>query len=303
MNFLDEAMKFAQQSHEMEGIVKPPEGLHLQGFEKDAEVLNKLKDANTTQLIEGIKQHLEQEGRPGSAEVIDLRSKSMILGKQIEMAISGNFDPQLIEQADLPIMLDMEHITPEMLQNYTYAPHEIAITPEFQTEFIGACHTLKYRLDQHINKTANRAADYYSNELTRERTLNEKLKELFGAKPEPYEIPFVPTDRVMEKLRELDSRKFYTRDELVATYRRELLNLMKANPAIIGLEGSARDSKYLEEVLNTIGGKTKGLVNGQMLSEDMPFLLGMLNTELQIYPEFSNAIYESVGRELSSERK
>lgn len=225
-------------------------------FKKDAEVLAGLGELKTPELTESITEHLVKEGRPGSAEYMGMFSKSCCLDKELSLLEAGTFDPQGIEQAGLPLMIEASQTTPEMI-----SAGQAVLKPETRTDLLGSANTLKYKLDQQIGKTAQKASEYYAEELTRETGVAERLKKVLGVKPEPYEIPFIPNEAELVKLEELSGLKFLSREEAQQTFQRELHNMMKQRPGVIGLEGTASFSKFVGELSQELGGNPNTPVN------------------------------------------
>jgi len=264
-------------------------------FKQDAELLTSLEGSSFTELTEGITKHLTSEGRPGSAEYMRMFSKSCCLDKQLDLVEAGTFDPQSIERAGLPLMVDTQQTTPEMIRE----GHAV-LTTETRTDLLGATNTLKYKLDQHIGKTAQRASEHYAAQLTGEKGVKEKLREVLGIETEPYEIPLIPNEAEMAKLEELSGRRFLNREEAQQTFQRELHNMMIQRPGLMGLEGTASFSKFVGELSQELGGNSNAPVNVKRLRNAHNLMTGRgAMEELQIYPEFGNAIKDGVERDFS----
>jgi hypothetical protein len=264
-------------------------------FKKDAEVLAGLGKLKTSELTESITGHLVREGRPGSAEYMGMFSKSCCLDKEFSLLEAGTFDPQSIKQAGLPLMVDAQQTTPEMI-----VEGKAVLTTETRADFLGSANTLKYKLEQHVGEAAQKASEYYADELTRETSVAERLKKVLGVKPKPYEIPFTPNEAELVRLGELSGLKFISREEAQQTFQRELHNMMKQRPGIIGLEGTASFSKFVGELSRELGGNPNAPVNVERLCNAHKLMAGRgAMEELQIYPEFGSAIEDGFERDFS----
>lgn len=281
-----------------EALLKSESAIKLgaEFFNKDAEILESLGKLKTPKLTERITEHLVKEGRPGSAEYMGMFFKSIVLDKELGLVESGMFEAQKIEQSGLPMMIDAQQTTPEMIR-----AGQAILTPEARVDFLGSANTLKYKLDQHIGKTAQRASEYYASELTRERGIAERLQGILGVEPEQYEIPFTPDEAELAKLRELSELKYTTREEVLQTFQRELHRMMRQRPGVIGLEGTASFSKFAGEISQELGGDTTNPVNIQRIRNAHNLMTGRgAMEELQIYPEFSNAIERGIDQDFSA---
>ncbi|MFZ5424185.1 MAG: hypothetical protein ACOZAO_00090 [Patescibacteria group bacterium] len=264
-------------------------------FKRDAEVLAGFSALKTPELTESIAEHLINEGRPGSAEYMNMFSKSCCLDKELSLLEAGIFDPQAVEQGGLPVLIDAQQTTPEMISD-----GQAVLTPEARADFLGCANTLKYKLNQHISKTAQTASHYYSSEFTREKAVTERLREVLGIKPEPYEIPFVPNEAELKQVQELSRSKFINREEAKLTFRRELQQLMKQRPGSMGLDGTFSFSKFVGELSQELGGDPTKPINIERLRSAHILMTGRgAMEELQIYSEFGNAIKEGIERDFS----
>ncbi len=100
----------------LESIIEASsEILGAEFFKKDAEFLAGLEGLGVPGLTEGIMGHLEKEGRPGSAEYMDMFYRSCCLNEQLTSLKAGTFDPRSIEQAGLPLMIKVPQTTSEMI--------------------------------------------------------------------------------------------------------------------------------------------------------------------------------------------
>ena len=263
-------------------------------FKKDAEVLAGLGGLKAPELTKKVTEHLIKEGRPGSAEYMGVFSKSVVLNKELEMIESGIFDAKKTELLGLPVMIDVQQTTLEMIRS-----GQAVLTQEARADFLGSINSLKYKLDQHIGKTAQEASEYYSTELTSEKTIAERLRGILGIKSEPYEIPFTPNEAELERLEGLSGLKFTSREEAQQLFQRELQHMMRQRPRVVGLETSASASRFLEKVAKSLGGNAEGTVDINRLRHLHDYMKGQGMEELQIYPEFGTAIENSIDRDLA----
>ncbi len=261
-------------------------------FKKDAEFLEEIKELKTPELTNKITEHLVENGKPGSAEYMGLYSKSAVLDKEAGLIEAGALDLQKIESAGLPLMIDIQQTTPEMIAN-----NQAVLTTEARTDFLGATNSLKYKLDTHIDKTAQKASEYYANELTKENSFSEKMQGILGTKTEPYDIPFTPNETEMAKLEELSTRSYLSRDEAQREFQKELNSMMKARPGSIGLTTTASTSKFVGEMAQELGGKMEGPVDITKLRDLHTLMRGQGMDELQINPEFGKTLENGVDRD------
>lgn len=266
-------------------------------FKKDAEVLAGLEKLKTPELTKEITKHLVKEGKPGSAEYIDMFSKSTVLDKELDLLESGVLDPQKIEQEGLPLMLDPQLTTPEMIRS-----GRAVLTPEARADLLGAANTLKYKLDKHITKTAQEASAHYATEITTKEGIAQRLRGLLGIKAEPYEIPFTPDETEIAKLEELRGLKYLTREEVQQTFQKALNHMMLQRPGLIGFTSTASASKFLDVMAQGLGGNLEGSgdVDIKNLRNLHEFMRGYGMEELQIYPEFGKAIENRVERDFAT---
>ena len=201
---------------------------------KDTELLDTLGDENATQAIEKITSHLAENGRPASAEYMDLYFDSALLDHELTMLEAGNFDLQAFENAGLPIFIDVAGTTPEML-----SANKAMLTPEARSHFLGLVHTLKYKMDGHIGKTAERASAYFADQFAKGDSILKSVQEALKIETNPGDIPFIENWLVTEKLEELSKRSFLNPADKYNTVKRELLQIMKQEPKTIGLETTA----------------------------------------------------------------
>ena len=263
-------------------------------FKKDAEILEAVKDLKTPEITDKITEHLVENGKPGSAEYMGLYSKSAVLDKEAGLIEAGGLDLQKIESAGLPLMIDIQQTTPEMIAN-----NQAVLTTEARADFLGATNSLKYKLDTHIDKTAQRASEYYANELTKEGSVSDKLKGLIGIENEPYDIPFTPNETEMAKLEELSTRSYLSREDAQKEFQKELNNMMHQRPGAIGLTTTATTSKFVGEMAQELGGKIEGPVDITKLRDLHTLMRGQGMAELQINPEFGKAIENGVNRDFT----
>lgn len=162
---------------------------------------------------------------------------------------------------------------------------------------------LRFRLEQHIGTTAKEAANYYATELTRNDAIPQQIRKVFGINTEPYNIPLTPNEAEMQKLNELAQRTFFTQTEAQQTFQRELEQMMRQRPGVVGLETSASEVTFLEEIAQTLGGANQGPTNIDRLRNLHYYMKGQAMAELQIYPEFGTAIETAVDRDLGLSRE
>jgi len=260
-------------------------------FKKDIEILGGIEELKPLELTESIVEHLVKEGHPGSAEFMTVFSKSAMLDKELSLMGSDSFDISKIEHGGLQVMIDPQSTTMEMVKL-----GQAVLTPETRADFLGSINTLKYKLDQHISKTAQKASEYYSKELTRQQGISESLKGLLGVKPEPYELAFTPNRTEMEKLYELSRLKYTSREEAQQTFQKELNLMMRQRPGSIGLTTTFSMSKFLGEVSQNLGGNIEGVVETDRLRNLHFYMKGQCMGELLICPEFGKAVEDRIER-------
>lgn len=261
-------------------------------LERDAKILEGLAGEKTPKLTEKIIDHLEKNGRPGSAEYMDVFFRSAVLDKELELLEQGGLNQETIKQSELPLMVSLEKTTPNMV-----AAGEAYLTETARTEFLGSAHGLRYKLDQHINKTIQQASEHYSNELTRDYTLSEKVKALLEIRAQPYEIPFNASGEEIAKLEELSQQSFISRKETQQKMQEELENMMRNRPGLIGLETTASTSEFLKEITDELSGLVAGPVEVNKLRNLHKYLSGQGMEELQIYDGFGKAIEDRIDQD------
>ena len=256
-------------------------------------VLKGSEALNSTELTQRISDHLLKEGRTGSSEYIGVLFISALLDNELKMAAAGSYDHKRIEELGLPVLIDMERTTPEIISE-----GRVVLVQEARDDLLGAVNKLKYALDTYIVKTAQRASEYYSIELTRKKTFLERIREAVATEPEPFEIPFHPNEAESERLDGLYDRQYLNREELQKTFQRELEQMMRQRPGMIGLLTTASASRYLGEISEDLGGKITDPIPVDKIRYLHTFMRGKGMAELNIYPGFGNAIEESVKRDL-----
>jgi len=256
-------------------------------FQRDAEVLERVREMKTPEMTDGIVEHLVKEGKPGSAEYVQVFSKSVVLDKELALAEAGKLNNQQLESEGLPIMIDTAQTTPDMLQE-----GRAVLTPEARQEFLGSLNSLSYKLQQHIAKTADTAAAYYAAEFSHKATFSEKFQAMLGKKPEPFEIPFTPNEAEFAQLQEVSTRSFTSPEEQQKTFEGLLRQMMRNRPAVMGLGTSADLAEHFGKLTEELGGKMDGSVDVTKLRDVNRFMTNQGMAELGIYPEFGQAIQE-----------
>ncbi len=263
-------------------------------FEKDSNFLEAVGTPPTAELTEKITDFLKGEKRPGSVELMKVFTDTAVLDAELSLLAEGRFDPQKIEAAGLPIMLNTQATTPEMMNAGL-----VMLTEEAHTKLLGEINVLKYGLKQHITRTAQQVAEHYSEWLTREPTLAQKVKGFFGIKAtSPYEIPFVVNEQENQMLQELSKQKYGSREEARSVYRSRILGIATKRPESIGLKYTADAEHRLETMANTMGNNASEPVDAGRLKMAHTIFKGPVMDELQIHQGFGEAIEQSVKRDL-----
>jgi len=256
-------------------------------FQRDAEVLERVREMKTPEMTDGIVEHLVKEGKPGSSEYIQVFSKSVVLDKELALAEAGKLNNHQLESEGLPVMIDTTQTTPDMLQE-----GRAVLTPDARQEFLGSLNSLSYKLQQHIGRTADTAAKHYAAELSHKATFSEKFQAMLGKKPEPFEIPFTPNEAEFAQLQEVSTRLFTSLEEQQKTFESLLRQMMRNRPAVMGLGTSSDLAGHFGKLTAELGGKMDGSVDVTELRDVNRFMTNQGMAELGIYPEFGQAIQE-----------
>ena len=267
---------------------------HGEFFRKDSEFLQTVGTLPTPELTEKITGFLKDENRPGSVELMSVFTDSTILDAELSLLAEGRFNTQEIEAAGLPVMIDAAATTQEMMR-----ADQVMLTEEAHSKFLGGINLLKFRLNQHINKTAQQVSDHYAEWLTREPSLTQRLKGLFGIKePNPYEITLTTNEQESQRLSALSAQKYPSREDATNAFRRELLGIATKRPEAIGLKQTGELAHRLETMANGMGNNANDPVEISPLRSAHWLLKGAVMDELQIHPGFGDAIEKSVKKEL-----
>jgi len=98
----------------------------------------------------------------------------------------------------------------------------------------------------------------------------------------------------------LSERTFLSAEEARREFQGALYHMMEQRPGVIGLEGTASFSKFVGELSHELGGNPNGPINIERLRSAHELMTGKgAMEELQIYPEFGNAIENGVERDFS----
>lgn len=256
-------------------------------FKKDAEVLTRLGELKTADLTESIAEHLVKDGRPGSAEYMKVLSKSSLLDQQLGLLENGT----LVEKAGLPLMIDLQNTTPEMLK-----ADQVVLNTEARNSLFGSFNSLKYQLDQHLTKSIRLSAETYATAINTPGFNLEILNGEARFAELPEALPFAPNSTELDRLKELAEMHYTSKEEIIPMFMRELGQMMKQRPEMIGLGTSARMAKHLEGIVNELGG------NGGKAIEttSIRFLhrhMTSVSEELNIYPDFATAIENSIQKD------
>ncbi len=279
------------------GALVTPEGSNLAAefTKRDTEFLTGVtgKETKTTELTNNICEHLKEEGRPGSAEYMDTFAKSTQLDRQVSLFEQGLLDTSNMERDGLPLLIDPIHTNSEMLKD-----GRVILMPGVRSEFIQTTNTLKYKLDRHINDSARAASEHYTQLLVGTPSFQDTIQAALGIKHEPYEIPFKPSEVEIQRLTQLSELNFTTAEEARETFQREILQMMKQRPGMIGLEGVRGFSEALGSLSKELGGNVDGSVNIDRFRHLHKYMTGRgAMEELHIYPGFGDAIKNSVDRD------
>ena len=262
-------------------------GIGLEGFEKDLRVLSDAEKIKSTELTDRISRHLEERGSPGAAEYIRVLSKSAILDEQLKMATLGTFDPELIKESGLPIMIDINLTTPEMI-----AEGKAVMLQEARDDLLGDILSLKNKLDIYFTNTIQLEAEHYTSKYTGKRTIGQKLRALVATDPEPNFV-------IQRKLDELSTLRYLSREQMKEYVMRELKQFIRQNPSSIGLLTTASASRHLRFISNEIGGLATDPIRIDHLRDLHSYMRGEEGMkELGIYPGYARAVEKSVERDL-----
>jgi hypothetical protein len=290
---IDPIVKAFEASLKAESIVKK---MPTETLAKDREFLESLGKPKIPKLSRSIETHLVSEGRQGSAEFIGLFTKSLQLDKEVELFEKGSYNSEKLKDAGLSLFLDTEKTTIEMLEN-----GQGVLTPEGNAELLGSVNRLSFRIDEHIRRTADIASEHYAGALTNNMSLVEKMRKMIGIKTEPHEIPLNLTEDELARLEEFNGTKALSQEEAKGTIKHVLNNMAMNRPDVFGLGHTGLLSRNLKYIANGMGGENTGAVNIKNLS--YIFESGVHNdillAELQISPEFTDAIRESIQRDTS----